>query len=79
MWYFELTWEEDFDRPHVIEVLMEIHKNRRFNYFCFVLLVECTRTGTRYLSRTQFGEKAGALARMTRERKNLFKGLMFYF
>lgn len=49
MWYFELTGEEDFARPHVIEVLMEIHKNRRFNYFCFVLSVEYTRTGTRCL------------------------------
>lgn len=31
------------------------------------------------LSRTQFGENTGALAHMRNERKNWFKGLMYYF
>jgi hypothetical protein len=78
MWYFELTREEDFARSHVIEVLMEIHKNRRFNYFCFVLLVECTRTGRYCLSRTQFGERYGRM-RTYEERKKLVQSLRYYF
>lgn len=73
MWYFELTGEEDFACPHVIEVLMEIHKNRHFNYFCFVLLRECA------LSRTHFGENTGASARMGNKKKRLIQRVNILF
>jgi hypothetical protein len=70
MWYFELTWEEDFVGSHVIEVLMEIHKNRRFNHSCFVLLFQCKRTDTYGLSHTQPEEDAGVWLCQTHENRS---------
>lgn len=75
MWYFELTGEKDFARSRVIEVLMEIHKNRRFNYFCFVLLVECTRTGVHCITLVHNSAKMQMLCtqQKRKKKKNVLK------